>query len=156
MNRLLPIEIGNIYTMSGRCKKNHTIQNNDMKRIFHLLIFLLCLSCSSETGNLYHIPLVNSTIHLSLKNDLVDTLSINALIYTNIPKGAEVSGNLSIINAGDYFLQVAIDRPAKSFLYIGDNQYNVFLSPFDTTQVLINEVDQKLELSYPQINVSTN
>ncbi len=119
-----------------------------MRRKLTPLILILSLGCSSDTVDLYHTPLAKSIIHLSLKNDLTDTLSTGVFLYTNIPNGTEASEKLSLISAGDYYLHIAIDRPAKSFLNLGNNEYILLLSPFDTTQVKINEIEQKLEISF--------
>lgn len=93
-------------------------------------------------------PFSQSVIHVSLNQDIADSLSISARVQTNIPVGGNESNTVTMSKTGDYYLNLEIDRPAKSFLSLGDSQYNVFVFPQDTTHLKVHISQNRIELNF--------
>ena len=119
-----------------------------MRIILYTLI--LAVACTSERDQytLTYTPFSKSVIHLSLKDDLTDSLAVSANVETNIPKGRSESNAVTVKMAGDYYLNIETDRPAKSFLNLGGKKYNILLFPKDTTHVIIRVLKNGVELDF--------
>ena len=113
-----------------------------------IVCYLLIVLCGCTTKEVRYIPAYapfsHSVIHVKLHNDQADSLSISAGVYTNIPKGGNESNTVTAGKSGDYYLNIETDRPAKSFLNLGNVQYNVFLFPNDTTHISVNIVQGEI------------
>lgn len=118
-----------------------------MRKFFFLLFVAGCIS-EGEKHKYDYTPFAISVIHLSFAKDLPDTISIHGSNFTNIPPGGNQTRKLSVIHAGDYHLDIEVDRPAKSFLNIGDEKLNIFLFPRDTTHITVTPEDGRLEFSF--------
>ncbi len=83
-----------------------------------------------------------------MKGEVTDSLAISANVQTNIPKGRSVSNAVTAKTAGDYYLNIETDRPAKSFLDLGGKRYNILLFPKDTTHIIIRVLKNGVELDF--------
>lgn len=118
-----------------------------MKKFLILLLTVGCIS-EKEKHEFDYTPFATSVIHLSFPKDLADTISIDGSNFTNIPPGGNQTRKLSVLRSGEYYLDLEVDRPAKSFLNIGREQFNIFIFPADTTHITIMPVDGEFELSF--------
>lgn len=119
-----------------------------MKNLYFLFIILISCSYEKENSDLQYNSLSSSTIHVSLINNLPDTINIHAWVNTNIPRDANGSKKISIAQRGDYYLNIELDRPARSFFKVGNQSYNVFTFPNDTTHININNTGDNIEISF--------
>ncbi len=119
-----------------------------MRKSYYFLILIIGCIAEKEKQVFQYTPFSQSVVHLIFANNPADTLSIEASAVTNIPLGYNESKTLSVDKAGEYYVDIEIDRPAKSFLKIGDNQYNIFVFPEDTTHINIATVEGGFELSF--------
>ena len=115
-----------------------------------LLPINLYIGCSSAKDKypLTYTPFSKTVVHINFRSSPVDSLSINTIAFTNIPRDVCESNNFTVIKAGNYYLSMEIDRPVKSFMNLGDKQYNVFVFPQDTTHVNVNFTSSGLELNF--------
>ncbi len=118
-----------------------------MKKFLLLFVVVGCIS-EKEKAEFEYTPFSQSVIHFSVPNNVRDTISIEGTIFTNIPPGGNNTRKLSVIRPGEYFLVVESDRPAKSALNIGKEQYNVFVIPNDTSHITISSDDDEWKLSF--------
>lgn len=129
-----------------------------MKNIYHLFLLIIIASCNSdkEVNELKFEPFSTSTIHLILKKSLTDTIDVKAYAHTIIPYGTTQSELLRIKNEGNYYLTLKIDRPAKSHLEIGNDEYNVLFLPNDTSRIELNPKQSKIEINFSGPGSSIN
>lgn len=118
-----------------------------MKKFFFLFLIVGCIP-AKEKHEFDYTPFATSVIHLSFPKDLPDTISIDGTIFTNIPPGGNDTRKLSLISSGEYYVDIEIDRPAKSVFNIGRQQFNIFIFPEDTTHITINPKESGFELSF--------
>jgi len=119
-----------------------------MKTFCYLLIFIIGCTAEKDKYALTYTPFSKSVVHVNFRSDPVDSLSISAIAFTNIPKDMSESNALTISKAGDYYLNLDIDRPVKSFLNLGEKQYNVFIIPTDTTHINVNFAHDEVVLNF--------
>jgi len=114
------------------------------------LIFfpIIVTACASDTTvDEFYEPFSPSTIQVIYKFDPIDSTTLNAFAYTNIPHDQTVSRNVAASSQGSFFLDLEIDRPTKSIVNLGPTQYNIFIFPHDTTKVVINSASE-FDLSF--------
>lgn len=119
-----------------------------MKKISYLLLFIIGCTPEKDKDALTYTPFSKSVVHLNFPHDRADTLYISAIVITNIPKDGNKSNEVAANKAGDYYLDLEIDRPTKTFLNLGDKQYNVFLFLNDTTHIKVNTTQDEIGLSF--------
>ncbi len=118
-----------------------------MKKLL-LLIFTVGCIPEKEKHEFEYTPFATSVIHLSFPKDLSDTISIDGSNFTNIPPGGNQTRKLSVLHSGEYYLNLEVDRPAKSFFNIGREHFNIFIFPGDTTHITATPGDGRLELTF--------
>ena len=118
-----------------------------MRKFFFLLFIVGCVP-EKEKPEYDYTPFATSVIHLTFPEDLLDTISINGNNLTNIPLGGNLTRKLSVTGSGEYYLDIEVDRPAKSFLNIKDEQFNIFLFPGDTTNITIRPHNHQFKISF--------
>ncbi len=119
-----------------------------MRKVYFLLVFIIGCTPEKDKDLLTYTPFSKSVVHVSFSHDRVDTLNISADVNTNIPKDDYRSNKVAANKAGDYYLDLEIDRPTKILLNLGDDQYNVFLFPNDTTHIKVNATQDEIGLSF--------
>ncbi|HZB13045.1 MAG TPA: TlpA disulfide reductase family protein [Chryseolinea sp.] len=119
-----------------------------MRQICYLIILFTACTSKEDKGAITYRPFSKSAIHIIFTSDLSDSLSISALAFTNIPYGVSESNSLTISKAGDFYLNIRIDRPVKSMLTVGDQRFDVLLFPQDTTHIKIDFTTDKAELAF--------
>jgi hypothetical protein len=107
-----------------------------MKKSLIILIIAGCVP-AKEKVTFEYAPFSQSVIHISFPGSIADTTSIDAQVFTNIPPGVNETRKEIVTTSGDYYLNIEIDRPTKSFLNIGGEQYNIFLFPQDTSHITV-------------------
>ncbi|HYI78798.1 MAG TPA: TlpA disulfide reductase family protein [Chryseolinea sp.] len=119
-----------------------------MRQICYLLILITACTAKEDKDTITYLPFSKNVIHINLANNFSDSLSISALAFTNIPHGVSESNSLTVNSAGDYYLNMEIDRPVKSVLTVDDQQFNVLLFPQDTAHVKIDFTKGKINLVF--------
>src|SRR5688572_32613685 len=119
-----------------------------MRQICYLLILITACTAKEDKDTITYLPFSKNVIHINLASNLSDSLSISALAFTNIPHGMSESNSLTVNSAGDYYLNMEIDRRVKSVLTVGDQQFNVLLFPQDTTHLKIVFTTGKINLDF--------
>jgi thiol-disulfide isomerase/thioredoxin len=109
--------------------------------IFRILFFgpmlFLTLSCAQkgierDYANQYS-PFSQAVVKLTVTTDPQDTLYVEVTAITNIPRGRSESDEITITHAGEYYLQLAVDRINQSSIIINDSAFNIITAPHDTT-----------------------
>jgi thiol-disulfide isomerase/thioredoxin len=119
-----------------------------MRKVYFLLVFIIGCTPEKDKDPLTYTPFSKSVVHVSFSQDPTDTLNISAIITTNIPKDGYLSNEVAANKAGNYYLDLEIDRPTKISLNLGDEQHNVFLFPNDTTHITVNTTKDEIGLSF--------
>jgi thiol-disulfide isomerase/thioredoxin len=119
-----------------------------MKSVVYPLILLIACTAEKDQAKLTYTPFSQSVVHLNLNDDLIDSTSVSATVQTNIPKGGNDSNVVTAKKEGDYYLNIETDRPAKSFLYVGNQQYNIVLIPKDTTHLTVRILQEGIHLDF--------
>jgi thiol-disulfide isomerase/thioredoxin len=118
-----------------------------MRKFFFLFLIVGCIP-AKEKHEYNYTPFSSSVIHLSFPKDLSDTILVDATSFTNIPAGRNETRKQSVVRSGEYYLDIEVDRPAKSFLNLGNKQYNIFIFPGDTTHITITPNDDEFDLTF--------
>jgi len=108
-----------------------------MKRLFYFLVIVTACAPNTAVDELYE-PFSPSIIEIVLGYNPSDTVTMSAFAVTNIPTEVSQSQKLTAFARGSYFLDLEIDRPTKSIVYIGTAEYNVFVLPHDTSTIVAN------------------
>ena len=121
-----------------------------MKRICFLLIFIVGCDSRDLKNNLpFEYSLFsNSVLHLDFGYDPSDTINVSAFAQTNIPRDGSESNVATVYKAGDYYLNIEIDRPTQCLLHLGEDHYNIFVLPHDTTHVTLSKLNGVPEISF--------
>ena len=121
-----------------------------MKCISFLLLFIIGCDIHDFENDL---PLEyslfsNSVLHLDFRYDPSDTISASAFAQTNIPKDGSESNVITINKAGDYYLNIEIDRPTRCFLNLNREQFNIVVLPHDTTRITFSNLNGVPEINF--------
>jgi hypothetical protein len=114
-----------------------------MKPIYLLFTFIL-VSCSNFKNEEDHSeindysPFSQATITIQIDNLVRDTIVLQALANTIIPRSGTRSEIVNANSNGRYFLSLEIDRPANANLKINGIDYNIVIAPKDTTFINYN------------------
>jgi peroxiredoxin len=114
-----------------------------MKPIYLLFTFIL-VSCSNFKNEEDHSeindysPFSQATITIQIDNLVRDTIVLQALANTIIPRSGTRSEIVNANSNGRYFLSLEIDRPANANLKINGIDYKYVIAPKDTTFINYN------------------
>src|SRR5690606_6359157 len=93
-------------------------------------------------------PFSRGVVHIKLDQAPPDSVFMSAMFPTNSPRGGSESKMIAAGNAGDYYLNLEIDRPAKGFLTLGKERFNIIVFPNDTTHGRVNVSNKGFDLGF--------
>ena len=94
-----------------------------------------------------YLPFSNTVVQINLVNDP------NASYYVSVSNDMfELpfmdSNILELKQKGEYFLHMEIDMPGKAPVYFGEQTFNIFLFPYDTSIINIEFIEEGYKMSF--------
>ena len=110
------------------------------------LLLLTVISCNSirEKNKWKYMPFSNTVVQINLVNDPIASyyVSLSDDMYDDHPNILELK------QRGEYFLPMEIDMPGKVPFYFGEQTYNIFLFPEDTSIINIEFMEDGYKMSF--------